>query len=49
LPPYYAVWEQLLEDAISQRLKLGDRKDLTEEDRVKSNEWRERVKYVKFE
>ncbi|KAF8508088.1 Indoleamine 2,3-dioxygenase [Hysterangium stoloniferum] len=46
LPCNYAVWEQLLEDATSRRLKLGERTDLTEQDRADSEEWREKVRYM---
>ena len=46
LPPAWEPWEILLDDAISQRLQLGDKIDLEESEKLKSNTWRERVKDV---
>ncbi|KIM40736.1 hypothetical protein M413DRAFT_446127 [Hebeloma cylindrosporum] len=37
-------WEVTLEDAISRKLQLGDRVDLEESEKLKSETWRERVR-----
>ncbi|KAF8529802.1 Indoleamine 2,3-dioxygenase [Gautieria morchelliformis] len=44
LPPQYEAWEEVLERATAQRLKLGERDDLTEEDRANSATWRQTVR-----
>lgn len=46
LPSTYAIWEQLLDDISTKRFKLGERKDLTEKDRVASETWRRKVQQV---
>ena len=42
----WSQWEVLLEDAISQRLQLGDKICLSDYDRRKSERWRCRVRKV---
>ncbi|KAF8809701.1 Indoleamine 2,3-dioxygenase [Phlegmacium glaucopus] len=44
LPHLWCQWEDILEDAISQGLQLGDRIDLSDSDRKKSESWRYRVR-----
>lgn len=46
LPSGWEPWEILLDDAISGRLQLGDRVDLEESEKLKSERWRERVRGV---
>jgi indoleamine 2,3-dioxygenase len=46
LPPQYEPWEQVLESATAQRLKLGERDDLTEKDRMDSATWQQTVQDV---
>jgi indoleamine 2,3-dioxygenase len=46
LPSEWESWEILLDDAISQKLQLGDRVDLEESEKLKSEGWRERVRSV---
>lgn len=40
-------WEVLLDDAISEHLQLGSKPDLPEEEKRKSETWRERVRNVR--
>ena len=46
LTPQYEIWEQTLDDASSLQLKLGERNDLTEKDRMESATWRRVVEEV---
>ncbi|KAJ3488165.1 hypothetical protein NLJ89_g11644 [Agrocybe chaxingu] len=44
LPATWESWETALEDAIAARLQLGEKSDLSDSDKKKSQEWRERVR-----
>ncbi|KDR68496.1 hypothetical protein GALMADRAFT_256718 [Galerina marginata CBS 339.88] len=44
LPSAWEAWEALLDDAISQRLQLGDRLGLQDTEKRKSEIWRERAR-----
>ena len=46
LTPQYEIWEQTLDKASSLQLKLGERNDLTEKDRMESATWRRDVEEV---
>lgn len=46
LPPHYDAWEQALDNASALRMKLGERDDLTSNDRVDSAEWRRNIREV---
>jgi indoleamine 2,3-dioxygenase len=46
LPSEWEPWETLLDDAISRKLQLGERVDLEESEKLKSETWRERVRGV---
>ena len=46
LPEPWELWETVLDKAISSRLKLGEAKDITEEDRHKSEAWRDKARLV---
>lgn len=46
LPWPWEPWEQALEDALMRRLKLGERRDLSEGNRKESACWRQRVQNV---
>ena len=46
LPSEWEPWETLLDDAISQKLQLGERVDLEESEKLKSETWRKRVRSV---
>jgi len=48
LPEEYDAWELVLEEA-SQRLKLGTREDLTDDDRAVSSRWRAQVESVSID
>ncbi|KAI0695396.1 Indoleamine 2,3-dioxygenase [Cytidiella melzeri] len=44
LPDLWQPWEEILGDAVARRLQLGDKPDLSDADRVRSAEWRARVR-----
>lgn len=44
LTPEWEVWEVALDDAVSNRLQLGDKQDLSEEDQAQSERWRARIR-----
>lgn len=46
LPDEWEHWEDVLSDAVTRGLRLGELPDLTEEDLRASEEWRERVRKV---
>jgi hypothetical protein len=46
LPSFWHVWEDILQDAQEQRLKLGETPGLPEHERLKSEEWRSKVSNV---
>ena len=46
LPDPWQPWEEALDDAVSARLQLGDKKDLTQKDQERSARWRARVREV---
>src|ERR1700759_1390432 len=46
LPSFWHVWEDILQDAQEQRLKLGETPSLPEYERIKSEEWRSKVSNV---
>ena len=46
LPAAWEPWETALESAITSRLRLADRPDLSEEDERKSESWRHSVREV---
>ena len=48
LPPEWESWEVILEDAVSQRLKLGDTPGLSDSDQAKSELWRSHVRNVRL-
>ena len=43
LPSSWSIWEDILEDAQKQGLKLGETPGLPEHERIKSEKWRGRV------
>ena len=47
LPVEWESWECILEDAVSQHLKLGDTPGLSEPDQAKSELWRSHVRHVR--
>lgn len=42
----YDAWEDILEDAISTHLQLGEKVDLDEKEKLKSEKWRARIRRV---
>ncbi|KAI0324741.1 Indoleamine 2,3-dioxygenase [Cubamyces sp. BRFM 1775] len=44
LPSAWEPWEAALEDAIQSKLQLAERPDLSDEERAKSERWRDRVR-----
>lgn len=46
MPRKWELWEHTLQDALSRKLKLGHSKDLTEADKLESEQWRHRVQLV---
>jgi indoleamine 2,3-dioxygenase len=42
----YDPWEDVLNDAISKHLQLGEKVELDEEEKLKSEKWRDRVRNV---
>ncbi|KAI0661847.1 Indoleamine 2,3-dioxygenase [Cubamyces menziesii] len=44
LPSAWEPWEAVLEDAIQNKLQLAERPDLSDEERAKSEQWRDRVR-----
>ena len=46
LPEEWASWEDTLDEAISARLQLGEKPDVSDEDRAASESWRQRVREV---
>ncbi|EPQ52471.1 Indoleamine 2,3-dioxygenase [Gloeophyllum trabeum ATCC 11539] len=44
LPSEWETWEEVLEDAVEKRIKLGSRDDLTDKDKEISEGWRETVR-----
>ena len=46
LPSAWEPWEAVLEDAIQNKLQLAERPDLSDEERAKSEQWRDRVREV---
>ncbi|CAA7271431.1 unnamed protein product [Cyclocybe aegerita] len=44
LPATLECWEVVLEDAIASKLQLGEKPDLSDGEKKKSEEWRERVR-----
>ena len=46
LPEEWEPWEEVLQDAIERRLRLGELSDLSEEDVNESEAWRHRVREV---
>ena len=48
LPEEWEPWEDVLQDAIKRRLRLGELKDLSEEDADESELWRRKVREVSF-
>jgi indoleamine 2,3-dioxygenase len=47
LPSLWEPWEQLLDDAQSYRLQLGNKIDITDEEKARSESWRARVAQVR--
>jgi indoleamine 2,3-dioxygenase len=47
LPAQWESWEAILDDAIQQKLKLGDTPQITEAELNKSELWRSRVRDVR--
>jgi indoleamine 2,3-dioxygenase len=47
LPAPWEEWEETLEKAILSRLQLGDKPDLQQVEKDKSQRWRDRVKKVR--
>ena len=48
LPPPWEAWEVLLDAAVESNLQLGDKLDLTEQERITSKRWRDRVRMVRY-
>lgn len=46
LPSEWDLWELALDEAIDRKLQLGDKPDLTEEDKIRSETWRAQVRKV---
>lgn len=46
LPAFWEPWEELLDDATTDRLQLAEKPDLSEADMTRSEEWRARVRRV---
>lgn len=46
LPEDWAPWEDALDSAINGRLQLGDKPGISDEDRIASESWRQRVRQV---
>jgi indoleamine 2,3-dioxygenase len=46
LPALWTAWEDILQDAQNQRLRLGETPGLPERERIKSKKWRNRVRNV---
>ncbi|KAI0783998.1 tryptophan 2,3-dioxygenase [Irpex lacteus] len=44
LPESWSPWEEALDDAVANKLQLGDKPDLSDADRSRSEEWRARVR-----
>ena len=47
LPSQWEPWEQLLDDAQSHRLQLGQKFNITDEEKARSESWRARVAQVR--
>ncbi len=47
LPSRWEPWEQLLDNAQSYRLQLGNKIDITDEEKARSESWRARVAQVR--
>ena len=47
LPSFWNIWEDVLQDAQSQGLKLGETPGLPEHERIKSEKWRSKVNNVR--
>ena len=48
LPSQWEPWEQLLDDAQSYRLQLGNKINITDEEKARSESWRARVAQVRL-
>ena len=46
LPDFWEPWEELLDDATTDRLQLAEKPDLSEAEATRSEEWRARVRRV---
>ncbi len=46
LPESWSPWEEALDDAVANKLQLGDKPDLSDADRSRSEGWRARVRAV---
>lgn len=47
LPQHWEDWEMLLDTAVESKLQVGDKLGLSEEERVISKRWREKVRAVR--
>ena len=47
LPQHWEDWETLLDTAVDNKLQIGDKLDLSEEERATSKRWRETVRAVR--
>lgn len=48
LDSQWESWEQLLDDAQIHRLQLGNKPDITDEEKAQSESWRARVRQVRI-
>ena len=46
LPEQWEHWEATLDDAVASELQLGDKRDLSDQDKSRSERWRARVREV---
>lgn len=46
LPPFWNSWEDVLKEAQTQMLRLGETPDLSDEEKIKSHVWRMIVRNV---
>lgn len=47
LPAAWELWESMLENAVNAKLQVGDKVGITEDEKARSERWRQRVKEVK--
>ena len=48
LPLQWELWEQLLDDAQVHRLQLGDKLDIIDAEKARSESWRARIRQVRL-